>query len=154
MKNIFILLGILIFTAGCTQNSSTNIPVENDALPVINGSAEITNKPLNDSFTHGLSTMSDTLILRLKMDSTMDHLSIPLKITSGKQLLASLSAVDKNANIRFSQVGLPDSTFDGPFGKDLNYKMIVPGKYRLIIGENMMAGDRWEGDFILRVWVK
>ena len=111
-------------------------------------------KTLNDTLPRGLSDLSDTLILKLKMDSANDHLTIPLAISSGKELFAALSSDDKNANIRISQVGLPDSTFDGPFGKDLHYKMKSPGNYKIIIGENMMAGDRWKGDFVLRVWVK
>jgi hypothetical protein len=90
----------------------------------------------------------------LTIDSANQHITVPLKIASGKELFASLSSEDKNANIRISQVGLPDSTFDGPFGRVLRYKMKTPGNYQLIIGENMMAGDRWKGDFVLRVWVR
>ena len=88
------------------------------------------------------------------MDTINQHLKIPLQISSGKELNASLFSEDKKANIRISQIEFPDSTFDGPFGRDLDYKIKTPGKYKIIIGEDMMAGDRRTGDFVLKVSVK
>jgi hypothetical protein len=77
-----------------------------------------------------------------------------VKVSNGNEIFASLSSNDKNANIRINQIGLPDSTFDGPFGKDFHYKIKMPGIYQLIIAEDMMAGDRWKGNFLLKVWVE
>ena len=61
---------------------------------------------------------------------------------------------DKAANIRFTQIAKPDQTFDGPFGRELSYSVKKPGRYALIIGQNLMAGDPWDGKFRLKVWVK
>jgi hypothetical protein len=49
---------------------------------------------------------------------------------------------------------MPDSTFDGPFGKSLDYKIKTPGTYKLIIGESMMAEGQYSGDFEIKAWVK
>ena len=94
------------------------------------------------------------MVFHLRMDTINQHLKIPVQISSGKQLNASLFSDDKRANIRISQVEFPDSTFDGPFGRELYYKIKTPGNYKIIIGEDMMAGDRWPGDFVMKISVK
>ena len=88
------------------------------------------------------------------MDSANQHVVVAINISSGKELFASLSSKDKNANIRISQIGFPDRAFDGPFGRTLDYKIKDTGIYKIIMGEDMMAGDRWSGKFILKTWVK
>lgn len=154
MKDKIFVLLILISAFSCNQNNGEKGSQKNAFLPARNDSSKSETKVVNDTMPKGLSVLSDTLVLKLAMDSANQHITVPLKIASGKELFASLSSEDKNANIRISQVGLPDSTFDGPFGRVLHYKMKTPGNYQLIIGENMMAGDRWKGDFVLRVWVR
>ena len=74
-------------------------------------------KTLNDTLPRGLSDLSDTLILKLKMDSANDHLTIPLAISSGKELFAALSSDDKNANIRISQVAFLTVLSTGPLAE-------------------------------------
>jgi len=105
-----------------------------------------------DTLPRSLSP-GDTLFFNLTID-TGNHVTVPIKISVGKELFASLSSNDKKANIRVSQVEFPDSTFDGPFGRELHREINTHGNYKLIIGEDMMAGDRWKGDFVLKVWVK
>ncbi|MEO5908879.1 MAG: hypothetical protein ABIR50_00370 [Ginsengibacter sp.] len=153
MKNKIIFFTIFICLISCQQNEQKKT-LDDPLIAIENDSVKTESIPPNNSLPKDLSPLSDTLMLKLKMDSATSHLTIPVLITSGKELFAALSSDDKNANIRISQVGLPDSTFDGPFGKDLHHEMMGPGNYKIIIGENMMAGDRWKGDFVLRVWVK
>jgi hypothetical protein len=68
---------------------------------------------------------------------------------------ASLNATiipDKNGcNIRFNQIISPGEKADGPFGAELKYKLQTKGRYRVIIGHNMMAGDPEVCDFTLRI---
>lgn len=153
MKNKIIFYTIFICLISCQQNEQKKT-LDDPLIAIENDSVKTENNEPNDSLPKDLSPLSDTLILKLKMDSATSHLTIPVLITSGKDLFAALSSDDKNANIRISQVGLPDSTFDGPFGKDIHYKIKEHGNYKIIIGENMMAGDRWIGDFVLKVWIK
>jgi hypothetical protein len=54
---------------------------------------------------------------------------------------------DSVANIRISQVVLPDGTMDGPFGRTVEYDIPSPGILRLVIGESLMQGDPWGGVF-------
>jgi hypothetical protein len=110
------------------------------------------NPQVADTLQKSLSP-GDTLFFKLTMD-TGNHVTVPIKISAGKELFASLSSEDKKANIRVSQIEFPDSTFDGPFGRELQREINRHGNYKLIIGEDMMAGDRWKGNFLLKVWVK
>lgn len=153
MKNKFGFL--LIFTAlfSCNQGEK-NKTIDDYLPPIKNDSVKISPKALDDSLNKVLSPEEGTLIFNLKMDSNNQHVAVPVSISHGDTLFATLSSNDKNANIRISQIGFPDSTFDGPFGRNLDYKIKVPGNFKIIIGENMMAGDRWNGDFSLKVWVK
>lgn len=152
MKNKFSLL--IIFTAllSCNQGEK-NKTIEDHLPPIKNDSVKLPGTD-NDSVKKSLSPGEDTLAFSLKMDSANQHVTVPLNISGGDTLFAILSPDDKKANIRISQIEFPDSTFDGPFGRNLDYKINVFGNYKIIIGENMMAGDRWNGDFSLKVWVK
>ncbi|MCD7900806.1 MAG: hypothetical protein LUH22_13310 [Bacteroides sp.] len=58
-----------------------------------------------------------------------------------------ITLLDSLSNIRFSQIILPDGTMDGPFGNEMSYHLPIKGEYVLILHENMMAGDPWEGTF-------
>jgi hypothetical protein len=153
MKNKFVSL--LIFTAFFSCNQGEKNKTIDDYLPPIkNDSVKISPKVHDDSLNKVLSPEQGTLIFNLKMGRNNQHVTVPVGILRGDTLFATLSSNDKNANIRISQIGFPDSTFDGPFGSNLDYKIKVPGNYKIIIGEDMMAGDRWNGNFSLKVWVK
>lgn len=153
MKNNLFLLFIFLFLFSCNQNEK-NKTIVGALSPIKNDSVKTPAKTDYDSIKKSLSPGKDTLVFNLKMDSENQHVTVPISITAGDTLFANLHSQDKKANIRISQVGLPDSTFDGPFGRTLDYKINVPGNYKIIIGEDMMAGDRWIGDFTLSTWVK
>ena len=154
MEKIRIFFIIILFSGMSCHQADQKI-ISTDSL-VNNKPGSIKNEThiALDTLNKSLSPGSDTLVFHLRMDTINQHLKIPVKISSGEQLNASLFSDDKKANIRISQIEFPDSTFDGPFGKDLHYKIKTPGNYKIIIGEDMMAGDRWTGDFVLKVSVK
>ncbi|MCC8018799.1 MAG: hypothetical protein LIO85_03380 [Rikenellaceae bacterium] len=72
----------------------------------------------------------------------------------GKTLRAYLSSKDPEANIRISQIVMPDGTMDGPFGWNMTYDLPETGTYRLAIHENMMAGRPWGSDFKVELALK
>lgn len=49
------------------------------------------------------------------------------------------------ANLRLSQIVMPDGKMDGPFGQKTGYNLWQLGWYEFIFHENMMAGDPWSG---------
>ncbi|SBW00242.1 hypothetical protein [uncultured Dysgonomonas sp.] len=62
-----------------------------------------------------------------------------------KKITAQLFTTDSLANIRFSQITLPNGSMDGPFDRNLSYSIPSDGICKLSIHENMMAGDPWGG---------
>lgn len=62
-------------------------------------------------------------------------------------LEGSITAGDQMANVRFTQILMPDGSADGPFSRDIDYDLPQKGRYTLLLGENIMAGDPWEGKF-------
>lgn len=71
-----------------------------------------------------------------------------------KKVSGWLSSPDSLANIRFSQIIMPDGTMDGPFGREVEYELPKEGIYRISIHENMMAGDPWAGIFDVKIELK
>lgn len=153
MKNKLLFLFIFLFFLSCNQEEKKQT-IADPLFIIKNDSAESVKQINSDSVVNFLSPQKDTLLFNLKMDSANQHVTVAVNLTSGNELFASLGSKDKNANIRISQIGFPDSTFDGPFGRTLNYKIKDTGNYKIIVGEDMMAGDRWSGDFTLKTWVK
>lgn len=155
MKNRITLLAVFICLFSCNQREEKHLSGDNALLYIKPDSLKAQKEKRKDTLLQKtLYPGSDTLFFNLKMDSINKHLTIPVSISSGKELFATLSSNDKKANIRISQIGFPDNTFDGPFGQNIKYKIKAEGNYKIIIGENMMAGEPWAGDFNLKVWVK
>jgi len=69
----------------------------------------------------------------------------------GQTITATIKPLKKGGNVRINQIQQPGGAFDGPFGDSLSYTFKKNGQIRLIIGENLMAGDPYTGDFLLRV---
>lgn len=67
------------------------------------------------------------------------------------KLNARVKADAPNGNVRIAQLFTPDNNADGPFGQDLEYDLKEPGQYRLVISENQMAGDPYDGPFTLEL---
>lgn len=64
-----------------------------------------------------------------------------------KNISANLYSNDSMANIRFSQIELPNKHSDGPFGRRLDYNISSNGIYTISVHEDMMAGNPWSGVF-------
>lgn len=152
MKIKISYLIIFIFLLSC--NEQQRKIEDKRKLPEIKNVSSITEKKNSVDSLPQLFPGTDTLIFPLKMNNADEHLIVPLKISFGDSIYAFLTSEDKKANIRINQIQLPDSTLDGPFGTSLHYKIKGVGQYKIIIAEDMMAGDRWKGNFSLKVWVK
>lgn len=109
-----------------TENKENNIILPSDSgiikLTLVNGKASVTTQKEKDQ----------TIYLKFESEGY-------------KKITAHLSSPDSTANIRFSQIFMPDGTMDGPFGRDLNYDLPMDGLYKISIHESLMAGDPWSG---------
>ncbi len=79
---------------------------------------------------------------------------VVFKADGPASLKGRLTSEDPAANIRFAQITMPDGTADGPFGSEIDYKLTGGGTYKLVINENIMAGDPWEGTFTVTIDLK
>ena len=76
-----------------------------------------------------------------------------VKIKNFKQKTISGEVTPENAemNIRFNQIKLPDGSFDGPFGRQINYAVKGGGELWLIIGKSNMASGDVKGNFSVNI---
>lgn len=84
---------------------------------------------------------------------TKDDQEFILKITNYDQphLKASIATKEKEFNIRFNQIKLPNGAYDGPFGRDLSYDIPEKGEVWLVIGKSNMASGNTKGNFSVSV---
>ena len=68
-------------------------------------------------------------------------------------LYGEITGVGDMANVRFNQIVMPDGTSDGPFGRSIEYGLEQQGTCHLLIGESLMAGEPWGGEFMLELWL-
>jgi hypothetical protein len=76
-----------------------------------------------------------------------------LKIVNYDQptLKAKISTNEKDFNIRFNQIKLPNGEYDGPFGREISYDIQGKGEIWLIIGKSNMASGNTKGGFSVSV---
>lgn len=67
------------------------------------------------------------------------------------QLKANIIPENNNMNIRFNQIKTPNGKYDGPFGREISYKISGKGEVWLIIGKNLMAEGDNVGRFSVRI---
>jgi hypothetical protein len=153
MKKTLQIIFIFCLLAGCDEGNKSDSEKSLDSIrtEVVDIDTSSSEKTLSRKSLFGAS---DTLLFNLKMDSATQVITVPVKISSGDKIFASVSAADSTANLRINQVGFPDNHFDGPFGKDIVFKIKDTGTYKIIVAENMMAEGKWLGNFNLKVWVE
>lgn len=148
MKKIVLVLWIGLIAAGCGRNQSGKGQQDISGVPVEITTAEVITPP--DSGAIRLTPTNG--IARIKLNKKADQM-ILIEFESGghRKLSAQLFPDETGANIRFSQIFLPDGTMDGPFGKDLTYELKKEGLYQLSIHESLMAGDPWSGKLTVEI---
>jgi len=129
----FLLFGSLLI--GCNNLSK---PLSEN--PVIPSDSGVVNMPLTEGKGH--------ILIQKKANETI---YVRFEVKDFHKIHAALSSPDPAANIRFSQIFMPDGTMDGPFGRDMQYNLSLDGKYQISIHENMMAGDPWSGNVVVDI---
>ncbi len=80
--------------------------------------------------------------------------AISFVIDTGRLLSIQLQPVSTGGNLRVSQIRFPDGKMDGPLGDSISYPLKQKGLYSILLGQNLMAGDPWSGDWILKLALK
>lgn len=150
MKQI-LFAAITIFIVICGCNNTPKVTNRQElAVTQENDSVKLHRIVLpNDSGVVFIDFTNGKVKEKIRKDSNQ---TIILEFNPGDstKLSAFLSSKDSLANVRFSQIIMPDSTADGPFGREIEYDLTQKGTYKLLIHENMMAGDPWAGVFMVK----
>ncbi len=159
-KGILFLSIAFYFTTGCNQSNSIEKENENTDILQNAGSKKLPaidslqKKGSLEGFVRILHAGGDTLTEQKHINGFGDKPELSFSIVSGKMMHAMLVVKSDSANIRINQIEMPDGKFDGPFGREMRYEIKIPGVYKIIIGENMMAEGKWTGDFLINVWME
>lgn len=152
LKTILPVMAALLLISGCGLNSGRpGSAAEGESAP------DTMPKVTDDSLIYpvdsgivcvNLTDGKATLLIHKKKDSTV---YLEFENNGYKKLSATLRSEDSLANIRFTQIVLPNGEMDGPFGRDITYDLPWDGRYKLLVGENLMAGFPWKGDFTAEI---
>ena len=140
-------IGLLLLFAGCAGSGN---PKQADSVA--------SDLSANETVT----VSSDSGVVRMVLSAGEGEMlirkeprnSVYLEFETGNFRKMSAEIIpqsDSMANVRISQVVLPDGTMDGPFGRTVEYAIPSPGILRLVIGESLMQGDPWGGVFRVKV---
>lgn len=175
-----VLLFLPLFIIACKKESPVTENVSNDSVSLIkttgdsskSDSAEIrqkdsviNNAPVTKEVlkTGVMREEKDRVIIRIAdgehlpftigEEFTEKHDKLILKIENytKPEIKASINTKEKDFNIRFNQIQLPDGTMDGPFMREISHKVPKKGEVWLIIGKNNMADGKTTGDFSVTV---
>lgn len=96
---------------------------------------------------------AEQLPVTLGEEFTEDGQEFTLKITgfSKPNIKAKISTNQKDFNIRFNQIRLPNGDYDGPFGREITYDIKEKGEVWLIIGKSNMASGNTKGSFTVSI---
>lgn len=89
----------------------------------------------------------------LSEEFTKDNQELVMKLRNFEKskLKATITTNQKDFNIRFNQIRLPNGDYDGPFGREITYKIPEKGEVWLIIGKSNMASGNTKGKFTVSV---
>ena len=136
---------------------------ENKTAETPDGEKESDKKSVKEKSENKFNTKSVTVKFpaestRMTMDGNItgfgDLISYEFEASKGQTLNASVKPKNGEGNVRINQIRFPDGKADGPFGDKMTYKLTESGNWKLIIGEDMMAGEPWKGAYLLTVEIK
>lgn len=179
MKKIFLLIPLIILSCKkeskiqetqntdslATATEQTVSPEKADSSAVKMKDSIINNAPKTKEVlrTGVMREVKDGQIIRtvdgehlpitLGEEFTKDNQELILKITDfgNPEIKARISTKEKDFNIRFNQIKLPNGDYDGPFGRDLTYEIKNKGEVWLIIGKSNMASGNTKGNFTVSI---
>ena len=116
--------------------------------------SESENKFNTRSITVKFPTGSTQITLDGNINGFGEKISYEFEASKGQTLNAFVKPKDGEGNIRINQIIFPDGKADGPFGDKMTYKLTESGNWKLILGEDMMAGEPWKGTYLLTIEIK
>ncbi|MFY1046816.1 hypothetical protein [Chryseobacterium sp. GP-SGM7] len=139
-------------SANTIKVDSQNIKINQDSVKnsSIDGKDEVTGVK-NGEIIKVVDGENLPVSIEEKFTDQNQKLVLKIKNYQKSDLKAIVLPKNNNMNIRFNQIKTPDGKFDGPFGREISYKIPKNGEVWLIIGKNLMAEGDLTGDFSVKV---
>ncbi|MEG1238815.1 MAG: hypothetical protein RSD30_14715 [Flavobacterium sp.] len=135
-------------SANTSQVDSQNIKINKDTLKApINSKSEVK----DGEIIKVVDGEKLPLLIDEKFTDKKQKLIIKIRNYENLNLKASVLPKNNTMNIRFNQIRTPDGKYDGPFGREISYKIPQNGEVWLIIGKNLMADGDFTGEFSVRI---
>lgn len=77
--------------------------------------------------------------------------TIFISVHQADSVLIKIKTPKDTANVRISQLFLPDGSADGPFGRELTYRFKDVGQYHITVNENRMIGNHYTGPYEVQI---
>ncbi len=140
--SVYILILIALSAAACRSSVNRNrAAAQPESTIVIPSETGVVEMPLNDG--------QGKLAIRKE---ERKNVYIDFQSDGRTRLHAEVVPIGSpEGNLRINTIMLPDGTTDGPFGRTLDYDIPSSGTVRLEIGESLMQGDPWGGDFTVSI---
>ena len=77
--------------------------------------------------------------------------TIFISVHQSDSVLIKIKTPTDTANVRISQLFLPNGSADGPFGQELAYRFKDVGQYHITVNENKMIGNHYSGPYVVQI---
>ncbi|MGK9125977.1 hypothetical protein M1D52_19720 [Olivibacter sp. SA151] len=139
-----VILSFFLFAA-CNNSKTTDQTNETDAADIDKSTTSVA--PLEDNRDSiNLQLINGEAAQEARMEKGK-HVVFSFNVKNLGKLSASVKPGEPNGNVRIAQIFLPNNVADGPFGPTMEYNIKEPGVYRIVVSENQMAGEPYNGPF-------
>jgi hypothetical protein len=145
---------LLIFGAGCNNDGGPAATAIAPDSPVIKYPSENLDTLLAGESDTTAIFINGKSVIKGHITANKHHPQYIVPALKGQTLTVLLKPTPKGGNVRINQIQQPGGAFDGPFGDSLSYTFKRDGNLSIIIAENLMAGDPYTGNFILKLFLK
>ena len=138
------------------QTKTPEPPKHEESIPEAHELAE--KKTANTNSSNGIRVNFPAGATQVSMNGKIsgfgESVTYLFEVKEGQTMTASVKPQSGKGNIRIGQIIFPSGKADGPFGIQMTYPLTESGDWKLILGEDQMAGDPWEGEYVLTVEIK
>ncbi|MBS1495235.1 MAG: hypothetical protein JST55_17145 [Bacteroidetes bacterium] len=180
MKKLFPIIIVCIALTGCTKKedktdtstqktetpkTTTPPTTTTDKMETANSSAEEKKESKESDKKDELRDKSGAIRVKFPAGATQvtlngkingfgEHITYVVEAKKGQKMFVNVMSVEMNSNIKISQIISPSNEGDGPFGEKTTYDLTENGDWKIVLGENQMAGDPWKGEYQLLISIK
>lgn len=164
-KYLLLYVFVCLLVISCNNSSKVNRSEEGDSLvhAVKTGDTTI----VLDSITE-LDSVSAVMPAEAVIEVTVPAATLPVKlnktiVSETQSIHVTITDMDTgllnvsiipgkpDANLRISQVVMPDGSTDGPFGQQITFDARQKGDYVIIINKSNMASGSQVGDVLINI---